>query len=341
MDTSRTARLHLELDLEFTNAGAVQAHARSWAQENAGADPETLAGMLEQASEGADAALMMLVEPSEVVGAIPGVLAVGATMWLEGPDGEPDGDFVGESEAFVDVAGEGGVFDDADTVTDTAEYEDSGDEIEESEEDWLNTILAAAAKLPGLDLERLGCDPEETVPALTASRLREATVLRGAIHWAYETFIDELLDDVSILRQNPEDAAETTQISALPPLQGASYGPLFAQRFLAVAFDLGTALATAFEAPACVAQELALKLVLDQVEVLADLLPNLGLAEDWRSTAEDMLFEDLDHELLYVPELDGIGNDPAVASMGMANLDVSAWFTPFEGRTVNPYAAND
>ncbi|MDD0858528.1 hypothetical protein NHF46_13595 [Arthrobacter alpinus] len=330
MDTTHTARLHLELDLEFTDAGAVQAHARSWAQENAGADPETLAGMLEQASEGADAALMMLVEPSEVVGAIPGVLAVGATMWLEGSDGEPGGDFAGEGEDF-------GNFDDADTDT----HDDFGDEIEESEEDWLNTILAAADKLPGLDLERLGCDPEETVPTLTASRLREATVLRGAIHWAYETFIDELLGDVSTLRQNPEDAAETTQISGLPPLQAASYGPLFAQRFLAVAFDLGTALATAFEAPACVAQELALKLVLDQVEVLADLLPNLGLAEDWRSTAEDMLFEDLDHELLYVPELDGISNDPAVASAGMANLDVSAWFTPFEGRTVNPYAANE
>ncbi|ALO66607.1 hypothetical protein AS189_09045 [Arthrobacter alpinus] len=335
MDTTHTARLHLELDLEFTDAGAVQAHARSWAQENAGADPETLAGMLEQASEGADAALMMLVEPSEVVAAIPGVLAVGATMWLEGPDGEPGGDFAGEGEDF-------GNFDDADTDTDT--HDDFGDEIEESEEseeDWLNTILAAADKLPGLDLERLGCDPEETVPTLTASRLQEATVLRGAIHWAYETFIDELLGDVSTLRQNPEDAAETTQISGLPPLQAASYGPLFAQRFLAVAFDLGTALATAFEAPACVAQELALKLVLDQVEVLADLLPNLGLAEDWRSTAEDMLFEDLDHELLYVPELDGISNDPAVASAGMANLDVSAWFTPFEGRTVNPYAANE
>lgn len=341
MDTTHTARLHLELDLEFTDAGAVQAHARSWAQENAGADPETLAGMLEQASEGADAALMMLVEPSEVVGAIPGVLAVGATMWLEGSDGEPGGDFAGEGENFGGF-GDTDNGNDPDNYTgDNDEHDDFGDEIEESEEDWLNTILAAADKLPGLDLERLGCDPEETVPTLTASRLQEATVLHGAIHWAYETFIDELLGDVSTLRQNPEDAAETTQISGLPPLQAASYGPLFAQRFLAVAFDLGTALATAFEAPACVAQELALKLVLDQVEVLADLLPNLGLAEDWRSTAEDMLFEDLDHELLYVPELDGISNDPAVASAGMANLDVSAWFTPFEGRTVNPYAANE
>lgn len=323
MEPTRTARLHLELDLEFTDSGAVQAHARSWAQDNAGDTPDTLAGMLEQAGEGPDAALMMLVEPSEVVGGIPGVMAVGATMWLEDPDGDPGVDFAAEFEDFDD---------DADL------QEDSDGE---SEEDWLNTILAAADKLPGLDLERLGCDPEETLPTLKAGRLREATMLRGAIHWAYETFIDELLADVSDLRQNPEDAAETAQISGLPPLQATSYGPLFAQRFLAVAFDLGTALATTFESPTCVAQELALKLVLDQVEVLADMLPNLGLAEDWRSTAEDMLFDDLDHELLYVPAPDGISNDPALASAGMADLDVSAWFTPFSGRAVNPYAANE
>lgn len=320
METSRTARLHLELDLEFTDAAAVQSHARTWAQENAGDNRATLAGMLEQAAEGAESALTMLVEPSHVVDGIPGVLAVGATMWVEAA-----GDETGDALTAGDVAGG------------PAGTDGSG---EQDEEDWQGTIFAAADKLPGLDLERLGHDPEETDPAVRARRLREATMLRGAIHWAYETFIDELLGDVALLREDPEGAEGTFHISGLPPLQAASYGPLFAQRFLAVAFDLGTALATAFQGPTCVAQELALKLLLDQVEVLADMLDGLGLATDWRSSAEDTLFEDLDHELLYDPGLAGIGTSPAFASLGLADMDVSSWFTPFPGRTVNPYAAN-
>lgn len=316
MEPTRTARLHLELDLEITDAGAVAAHARAWAHEHAGDDPDTLAAMLDQAGEGAESALTMLVEPSHVVDGIPGIMAVGATMWVEGPErASGDGD-AGEDE------------------------DDDADEGQDSEEDWLSSLVEAADKLPGLDLERLGYVPGETDPGAKAGALREATMLRGAIHWAYETFMDELLADVAVLREDPEDVEGTFHISSLPPLQGAGYDPLFAQRFLAVAFDLGTALATAFQSPTCVAQELALKLLLDQVEVLVDMLPNLGLAEDWRADAEDMLFEDLDHELLYVPELAGISNDSALASLGLANMDVSSWFTPFAGRTINPYAAN-
>ena len=56
---------------------------------------------------------------------------------------------------------------------------------------------------------------------------------------------------------------------------------------------------------------------------------------------EDSLFEDLDHEMLYDPALDGISNDPECASLGIADLDVAAWFEPFNERTVNPYAADD
>ncbi|POH73540.1 hypothetical protein CVS27_09165 [Arthrobacter glacialis] len=40
---------------------------------------------------------------------------------------------------------------------------------------------------------------------------------------------------------------------------------MFAQRVLAVTFDLGTAFASDFDAPSCVVQELALKPLLDEV----------------------------------------------------------------------------
>ena len=154
--------------------------------------------------------------------------------------------------------------------------------------------------MPGLGLQARGYDPGETNPQTRTRSLQEAIALRGTIHWAY--------------------------------------GPLFAQRFLAVVLDLGTAFATSFQASNCVAQELALRLVLDQVDLLPELLPSLKLSQDWHDLLLGSLFEDLVQELLYIPALDGISHE---SSRGMAEPDVSAWFTPFMGRTLNPYAANE
>ena len=327
MDDSRSVKLHLELDIEIEDASAVQEHARAWAREQASDDPESLTQMLDQVAEGAESALLLMVDPEDVFGETPGAALLGAAMW------------VGESEETSDTWPEEGAAEDALE----GDFGDGDIAVElglESEEDWVTKIVADAAKLPGLDLQTLGYDADERDPDARAISLQEATVLRGAMHWAYESFIDELFDDISLLREAPDAIGETLQISSLPPLYQSSYGPLFAQRFLAVALDLGTALASAFQAPSCVAQELALRLVVERVGVLSDVIPSLELPEDWQEILLDSLFEDLDHELLYSPELDGISHDPALASLGMANLDVSAWFTPFVDRTVNPYAAN-
>ena len=313
MDTSHAAKLHLELDIEIHEPAAVQACARAWAQDRAGQDPEALAHMLEQAGEGPESALMLMVEPDDVLGHIPGVIALGAAMWVSDASGEsgswPQDDDTDEHD-----------WDNAD--------EHDGDGLE-SEEGWLEKITADAAKLPGLDLQRLGYNADLGDPAARARSLREATALRGAIHWAWEAMVDELFDDVSALRETPDAIAATLQLSSLPPLHRAGYGPLFAQRFLAVSLDLGTAFATSFDAPSCVAQELALRLVLDGVGLLPELLPGLKLPDAWRGVLEHTLFEDQDHGKLYDPVLDGPG------------IDVSCWFSPFTAKTVNPYAANE
>ena len=238
MDTSHAAKLHLELDIEINDPAAVQACARAWAQDRADQDPEALAHLLEQAGEGPESALMLMIEPDDVLGHIRGVTALGAAMWVS------------------DASGDSGTWPQED-----APDEPSWDNVDEpagvgleSEDDWLDKITADAAKLPGLDLERLGYNAELGDPAARARSLREATALRGAIHWAWEALIDELFDDVSALRETPDAIAATLQLSNLPPLHRASYGPLFAQRFLAVSLDLGTALATSFDAPSCAAQ---------------------------------------------------------------------------------------
>lgn len=326
MNTPGFARLHLEVDLEIDDPGALQAHARTWAKQNCGGDPQALSEMLAQAGEGPESALMLMVEPDDVVGGIPGLTALGASMWVDDP--------ASDTEATLDSM--------APEQEGWAEQDGAEEDVDgESETEWLQKIFNDAAKLPGLNLGALGHDPSEPHAEQLKRSLHESTMLRGALHWAYETFIDELLEDVSMLRENPDELAETTQISQLPPLYAGHYGALFAQRLLAVAFDLGTAFATSFHGPSCVAQEMSLKLILDRVEILADMLPNLALPQDWRGGVEAALFADLDRELPHEPETEGTGADPGVSGINTASLDVSAWFTPFAGQSVNPYAANE
>lgn len=50
--------------------------------------------------------------------------------------------------------------------------------------------------------------------------------------------------------------------------------------------------------PSCVAQELALRCLFDQVEIIQDLY-DLDLPRDWRGMLEQHMFEDTDSEMLY------------------------------------------
>ncbi len=308
MEPTLTARLHVELDLEITDPEEVQAHARDWAARTAAGDQEALADMLEQAREGTEAALMMMVEASDVVEDIPGVVAVGATMWMDpiqGHDGGPDdgGPDDGGPDDGDDGSADGHLL---------GGLNDGGEEW--TEDDWLDKFWLDAPKLPGLPLEWLGLDPGATDPHAAPGSTNAPLLLRGAIHWAYENLIDELFDDAALLRQDPDAVGETLQLLRLPVEYRDSYDALFAQRFLAVALDLGTALATDFSAPTCPAQAHALALILDGLDLVPQLLPQVTLPDGWRGPLE---------QAARVPA-----------------ADVSEWFTPFPGCTVTPYAAD-
>lgn len=107
---------------------------------------------------------------------------------------------------------------------------------------------------------------------------------------------------------------------------------------MAVTVDLGTAMVAGFWHPTCVAQELALRLVMNRAEQAERTYP-LNLANNWRSDVEDALFQDDDHELLYGLWSDGLGEE--IASSGqldVVNLDFSYWFVSFtDHQHVNPY----
>lgn len=97
--------------------------------------------------------------------------------------------------------------------------------------------------------------------------------------------------------------------------------------------DVG--LTAGWHPPHCVAEELALKILLDQAELCLE-QADLEIP-DWREIVEEYVFADADHELLYDPAFDGIEDDQEFAT-GTAPMAFSRWFTPFsKERPVSPY----
>jgi len=200
--------------------------------------------------------------------------------------------------------------------------------------------------LGGLDLQWLtvrdvdDADPDEREAALT-----EARYVAGALYHAAVTTVDHLFGDLAELTGTGDPGATVRSakgaaffvLEDLPARYAHRYDALFVQQLIVAAVTVTARLTEGWRPLACVAEELALRLLLDQAEVrleAADLdLPG------WRGIVEDCLFEDTDHELLFDPGLDGIEDDEeSLARTGTTPLAFTRWFTPFNaGRPVPPY----
>lgn len=222
----------------------------------------------------------------------------------------------------------------------------SGDEIVESlmrgiqheRSIYADSQLFRAFPVDELATEDLG----DLGPQERAAAHRRASALAGCLIQASVILVDQLIDDVAELRKHEGTADErigkTWVFSDLPARFAANYTALFAQEFLVAFVDVTSRLTRGWEPLACVAQELGLRVLLDHVEVVAE-AADVALPDDWRGHLEDILFEDMDHELLYDPALDGIEEDPARQPPGMAPMRFVDWFRPFnDRRTLPPYA---
>jgi hypothetical protein len=135
------------------------------------------------------------------------------------------------------------------------------------------------------------------------------------------------------------DIDETLILSGLPMQYAEKYNGLFAQRFLVVAADMTMKLAAGWTPPSCVAQELAVRCLLDQVEVTADAY-KLDLDPGWRSLLTDRMLEDTDSDMLYDRSLDGFQHDERLNhQLRLAPMALEHWFAPFNDDShVPPYA---
>jgi hypothetical protein len=112
----------------------------------------------------------------------------------------------------------------------------------------------------------------------------------------------------------------------LPPRYIPRYNGEFARKFfvclVTVVWKLGQPLPMR---PSCVAEELAVYVLMQEAEALAEMAENELDFDDFR----DAFFEDLDFEWLYANAADGIESAEAAEEVGMVNLAFKDWFTRF------------
>jgi len=88
--------------------------------------------------------------------------------------------------------------------------------------------------------------------------------------------------------------------------------------------------------PACIAEEITLNGIFEYARQIMDAAQ---LGQPWMDLSE-MLLEDVDFEMLFADDMDGIEHDPAMQrGLGVWVPDVRDWFAPFNaGRVVQPFS---
>ncbi|MBP0453489.1 hypothetical protein J5Y04_28675 [Kitasatospora sp. RG8] len=206
--------------------------------------------------------------------------------------------------------------------------------------------LATFGHLTAEDMEDMEDeeDEEESDEEFHVAR-EDAELAAGAIFYSIDILLDELFEDIDSLGDNPNVAqceGGLLQLEGLPLQFAHLYTPLFARKLLVTAVDLtGRLCRGGFSQLSSVAEELLLRLLLETTEATLDIHGLLaGGVQETLGSFRENVYEDPDHEWLYEPALDGIGQDPAAALLGAAPMSADDWFAPFNGsRPVHPSAA--
>ncbi|MGW7069911.1 hypothetical protein ACWGII_12285 [Streptomyces sp. NPDC054855] len=178
--------------------------------------------------------------------------------------------------------------------------------------------------------------------------IEDAELAAGALIWGTDVLLDELFQDAHALDREATNVAECDGpmwlLDELPPRYALQYDARFARRFLVTAISLTTRLTEgSFRQLSCVAEELALRLLLREAEVTLD---TFGLLDEGVSSAleyfAELVYEDMDHEWLYDDATDGIDESEAGEALGITPMGITTWFTPFnKDRYVHPYTADE
>ncbi|UKY51230.1 hypothetical protein [Streptomyces inhibens] len=205
-------------------------------------------------------------------------------------------------------------------------------------------ISALAPRLTAFGLDSFGwCEDDES-----GVDREHAALAAGALVYAIDLLVDQLFDDVEVLGDEGTTVEDCDGplwfLEDLPEQFAVRYTALFARRFLVTAVSLTARLTRDdFVQLSCVAEELLLKFLLREAEVVLDTygLLNDEITSAWEAFADEA-YEDSDYEWLYESVTadadEGVGAEQLEAGV----LDVENWFMPFDRTSyVHPYAANE
>jgi hypothetical protein len=245
---------------------------------------------------------------------------------------------------------------DTGTSEETEEAEESGDLENAEEPETVDGTEAAEGGEAGQDEEAVevgdGAEADDGAEAGYddhEAAVTEAKYAAGALFQASVVVLDHLFMDLQTLAVEHHgasvadlDDAAFFVLHELPGRYAHRYDALFIQEFIVATVDVTRRFTAGWEPLACVAQELALRMILNGAEFQLE-LAEVKLSDGWRSEIEDALFEDLDHEMLFDASLDGIEDDSeSLAELRSAPLAFADWFTPFTpDRHLPPYLLDD
>ncbi|MFJ6738909.1 hypothetical protein ACIQOU_08385 [Streptomyces sp. NPDC091279] len=179
--------------------------------------------------------------------------------------------------------------------------------------------------------DELRAFPAETFGAAdTPASQQDARLAAGALVFATNILLEELFQDVHTLTQENATAADCDgplwHFEDLPERYALQYDARFARRFLVTVIALTTRFTDgSFQHLSCVAEELALRLLLTETQVT---LETLGLLSPGVAGAlekfTDTVYEDKNTDWLYTGAMDAPPVPPADLPMAY-----HAWFTPF------------
>ncbi|NMO53448.1 hypothetical protein HH310_19945 [Actinoplanes sp. TBRC 11911] len=170
---------------------------------------------------------------------------------------------------------------------------------------WCERVTGYAASLRAFDAVDFAGDGgnDDQTAALAA----------GSLVVASKIFIDEVMEDIATLARDggvvADDDSHFLALAELPPGFADRYDGRFARKFLvATVMVTGRMAAPHWKPPACLAEALALHIVVRRAQ---ELLSDHGCldgrqAHDLYAAFEDAAFEDLDHEWLYDAKLSGL-----------------------------------
>jgi hypothetical protein len=182
-------------------------------------------------------------------------------------------------------------------------------------------------------------DSETGEPVLTV-RTREH-LLRAA-----EMLADQIGEDIRMLeaRLQRDPQADVWESLSwlhqyLPTAYAASYDYGFLRDFQTTVLTVIYQLGGSWTGLASVMEELAMNAILESADTHLALLKDEGedVGDIDFTGLWELAFWDLDFEVLFQPELDGIQNTDIGLQTGMANLDRSDWFRMFHWVDVPPH----